>query len=136
VVGNKTMSTRIAIGVGCRLGSSANSIEALVREALDRTKQARRLRLFTIQDKSNEPGLIAAARRLGLDLIFLTRDALREQAPFVQTQSVRSGTRFGVPSVAEAAALAGAGIGGVLIFPRIVSQGVTCAIAQSRDDPS
>jgi cobalt-precorrin 5A hydrolase len=136
VVGNKTMSARIAIGVGCRLGSSANAIETLVRQALDRTQQARRLGLFTIQDKSNEPGLLAAARRLGLDLIFLNRDALREQAPFVQTQSIRSETRFGVPSVAEAAALAGAGTGGVLIFPRIVSQGVTCAIAQSRDDPS
>jgi cobalt-precorrin 5A hydrolase len=112
VVGNKTMRTRIAIGVGCRLGSSAYAIEALVRQALDR------------------------ARSLGLDLVFLARDALREEAPFVQTRSIRSETQFGVPSVAEAAALAGAGPGGVLIFTRIVSQGVTCAIAQSRDDAS
>ena len=129
------MSARVAIGVGCRLGSSANAIEALVRHALDRAPPAERLGVFTIEDKNTEPGLIAAARRLGLDLVFLTPDALREQAPFVQTRSIRSGTRFGVPSVAEAAALAGAGTGGVLIFPRIVSQGVTCAIAQSRDDP-
>jgi cobalt-precorrin 5A hydrolase len=136
VVSDKTMSARVAIGVGCRLGSSANAIEALVRHALDRAPQTERLGVFTILDKSTEPGLIAAARRLGLDLVFLTRDALREQAPFVQTRSIRSGTRFGVPSVAEAAALAGAGTGGVLIFPRIVSQGVTCAIARSRDDPS
>jgi cobalt-precorrin 5A hydrolase len=128
------MSARIAIGVGCRLGTSANAIEALVRHALDRTAPAERLGIFTIRDKSSEPGLITAARRLGLDLIFLTRDALREQAPFIQTPSVRSTTRFGVPSVAEAAALAGAGTGGVLIFPRIVSQGVTCAIAQSPDN--
>ncbi len=130
------MSARIAIGVGCRLGSSANAIEALVRQALDRTQQARRLGLFTIEDKNTELGLIAAARSLGLDLVFLARDALREQAPFVQTRSIRSETQFGVPSVAEAAALAGAGPSGVLIFPRIVSQGVTCAIAQSRDDAS
>jgi cobalt-precorrin 5A hydrolase len=130
------MRTRIAIGVGCRLGSSAYAIEALVRQALDRTQQARRLGLFTIEDKNTEPGLIAAARSLGLDLVFLARDALREEAPFVQTRSIRSETQFGVPSVAEAAALAGAGPGGVLIFPRIVSQGVTCAIAQSRDDAS
>jgi cobalt-precorrin 5A hydrolase len=135
MVGDKTMSARIAIGVGCRLGSSANAIEALVRHALDRTPPAERLGAFTIEDKSSEPGLIAAARSLGLDLVFLARDALREQAPFVQTRSIRSETQFGVPSVAEAAALAGAGPGGVLIFPRIVSQGVTCAIAQSRDDP-
>jgi cobalt-precorrin 5A hydrolase len=125
MVGDKTMSARIAIGIGCRLGSSANSIEALVRHALDRTPPAERLGIFTI----------AAARRLGFDLVFLTRDALREQAPFVQTRSIRSETRFGVPSVAEAAALAGAGSGSVLIFPRIVGQGVTCAIAQSRNLP-
>jgi cobalt-precorrin 5A hydrolase len=136
VVGDKTMSARIAIGVGCRLGTSANAIEALVRHALDRTPPAERLGIFTILDKSTEPGLIAAARRLGLDLVFLTREALREQAPFVQTRSIRSATRFGVPSVAEAAALAGAGTGGVLIVPRIVSQGVTCAIAQSPDNPT
>ena len=78
------MSARVAIGVGCRLGSSANAIEALVRHALDRAPPAERLGVFTIEDKNTEPGLIAAARRLGLDLVFLTRDALREQAPFVQ----------------------------------------------------
>jgi cobalt-precorrin 5A hydrolase len=136
VVGDKTMSARVAIGVGCRLGSSANAIEALVRHALDHILPAERLGVFTIRDKSNEPGLIAAARRLGLDLIFLTPDELREQAPFVHTHSIGSEARFGVPSVAEAAALAGAGAGGVLIVPRVVSQGVTCAIAQSQDNPS
>ncbi len=130
------MSVRVAIGVGCRLGSSADAIEALIRHALDLAPQAERLGVFTILDKSSEPGLIAAVRRLELDLVFLTRDALREQAPFVQTRSISSETRFGVPSVAEAAALAGAGTGGVLIIPRIDSQGVTCAIAQSRDNPS
>ncbi len=77
--------------------------------------------------------MIEAARHLGLDLVFLDRDALREQAPFVQTRSIRAESRFGVPSVAEAAALAGAGPGAALIVPRIASQGVTCAIAQSRD---
>ncbi len=130
------MSARIAIGVGCRLGSSANAIEALVRHALDRTPPAERLGVFTIRDKSGETGLIEAAGRLGLDLIFLTRDALREQGPFVQTQSIPSNSRFGVPSVAEAAALAGAGSNSVLIVLRIASQGVTCAIAESRDGPS
>ncbi len=83
------MSARVAIGVGCRLGSSADAIEALVRHALDRAPQAERLGIFTICDKSSEPGLIAAAHRLGLDLVFLTRDKLREQAPFVQTRSIR-----------------------------------------------
>ena len=128
------MSPPIAIGVGCRLGSSANVIEALVREALDRAPEAERLGLFTIRDKSGETGLIEAAGRLGLDLIFIARDALRKQAPYVQTRSAGSQSRFGVPSVAEAAALAGAGANGALIVPRIASRGVTCAIAKARGD--
>ena len=151
------MSGRIAIGVGCRSGCSADAIEALVRQALARTtpgsptldEHARNWQalvrqtsccewpgLFTIRDKAAELGLIEAAGRLGLRLTFLSRDALREQAPFVQTRSVRAETLFGVPSVAEAAALAGAGPNAVLIVTRIAGQGATCAIAAIPDDPS
>jgi cobalamin biosynthesis protein CbiG len=133
MVGDKTMTPRVAIGIGCRLGASAQAIEALISDALDCAPQAKPLGVFTIQDKNGELGLTTAARRLGLDLIFLTRDALRAKAPFVHTRSPGSQSRFGVPSVAEAAALAGAGSGAALIVPRIASQGVTCAIAQARD---
>jgi len=126
------MTNRIAIGVGCRLGCPADAIETLVRQALDQAPAAHRLGLFTIRDKSGEPGLIQAATRLGLNLIFVERDALREQTASVQTLSPRAERRFGVPSVAEAAALAGAGAGSVLLVPRIDGQGATCAIAGSR----
>jgi cobalt-precorrin 5A hydrolase len=135
MVGRQIMSARIAIGVGCRRGSLADAIEAVVRLALDRAPEAERLGLFTIRDKAGEAGLTKAADRLGLDLIFLTRDALREQAAFVRTQSAQSQSRFGVPSVAEAAALAGAGNPSVLIVPRIARNGVTCAVAESQGQP-
>ena len=36
MVGDETMSTTLAIGVGCRLGCEAQVIEALVRQALER----------------------------------------------------------------------------------------------------
>jgi cobalt-precorrin 5A hydrolase len=126
------MSGRIAIGVGCRLGCRAEAIEALVRQALDRVPDARRPGLFTIRDKNGEPGLAEAADHLGLELVFLSRDALREQARSVVTRSPRAEARFGVPSVAEAAALAGAGAGSVLLVPRISGQGATCAVAGSK----
>ncbi|WP_428484810.1 cobalamin biosynthesis protein [Rhodopila sp.] len=129
------MSGRIAIGVGCRLGCSANVIETLVRQALERAPTAERLGLFTIRDKTGETGLIEAAGRLGLDLIFLTREALRTQAPFIQTRSLRAESLFGVASVAEAAALAGIGANAVLVVPRMASQSATCAVAGSRGDP-
>jgi cobalt-precorrin 5A hydrolase len=126
------MTSRIAIGVGCRLGCPTDAIETLIRQALDLTPAAHRLGLFTIRDKAGEPGLIEAANRLGLDLVFLARDALTEQAASVQTPSSRAERLFGVPSVAEAAALAGAGAGSVLLVPRIAGQGATCAIAGAR----
>jgi cobalt-precorrin 5A hydrolase len=136
MVGDQAMSTRIAIGVGCRRGCSANAVETLIRQALGHAPDAERLGLFTIRDKEGELGLIATADRLGLPLVFLSHDALLEQAPFIHTRSLRAEGLFGVPSVAEASALAGAGAGAVLIVPRIAGQGATCAIAGSRDDPS
>lgn len=126
------MSSRIAIGVGCRLGCPADAIEALVRQALDRAPDVGRLGIFTIRDKACESGLIEAAVRLELPLVFLPHGALREQAGSVRTRSALAERLFGVPSVAEAAALAGAGAASVLLVPRIAGQGVTCAVAGLR----
>lgn len=128
MVGAQAMS-RIAIGVGCRLGCPAEAIEDLVRQALDLVPAAHRTGLFSIRDKSGEAGLIEAARRLGLELVFLSRDALRQQAASVQTRSEHAEARFGVSSVAEAAALAGAGPDSILLVPRIAAAGATCAVA-------
>jgi cobalt-precorrin 5A hydrolase len=131
MVGEQTMSRRIAIGVGCRLGCAAETIETLVRRALEHLPDGAPLGLFTIADKRTEPGLTEAASRLGLNLVFLPRAALRDQASNVRTHSPRSEAQFGVPSVAEAAALAGAGQGASLLVARIVHGGATCAIAGS-----
>jgi cobalt-precorrin 5A hydrolase len=90
------------------------------------------VKIFTISDKREESGLIQAAEQLGLDMMFLPRDALRAQAAKIHTASSSAERRFGVPSVAEAAALAGAGPGSTLILPRIANAGATCAIAASR----
>ena len=130
------MRVGIAIGVGCRLGCSADLIEAVVRQALERAPKTEPLGLFTVGDKAGEPGLTEAARHLGLDLVFLTRDSLRDQAAFVTTPSIRTARLFGVPAVAEAAALAGAGAGSVLVVPRIANAGATCAIARRSESQS
>jgi cobalt-precorrin 5A hydrolase len=119
----------IAIGVGCRSGCSADAIEALVRRTLRLVPDSKPLGIFTIRDKSGEAGLIEAARRLRLELVFLTRETLREQAPRIRTPSIQAQRRFGIPSVAEAAALAGAGEAAALIVPRIADRGATCALA-------
>jgi cobalt-precorrin 5A hydrolase len=126
MVGDQAMS--VAIGVGCRKGCPAGAIEALVRQALAGVPGAP-LGLFTLADKRGEAGLAEAADRLELSLTYLTREALRDREGDIQTRSERVESLFGVPSVAEAAALVGAGPGSVLIVPRIAEGGATCAIA-------
>ena len=120
----------IAVGVGCRKGCPAEAIEALVRHALAGVSGAP-LGLFTVADKRDEAGLADAAELLELSLTYLTREALRDRVGDVRTRSERVESLFGVPSVAETAALVGAGPGSVLLVPRIAEGGATCAIAGS-----
>jgi cobalt-precorrin 5A hydrolase len=127
MVGHQAVN--VAVGIGCRKGSPAGAIETLVRQALDRAPDAAPFGLFTLVDKRGEPGLVEAAGRLGLELIYLSRDALKARDEDVRTRSELAESLFGVPSVAEAAALAGAGPASVLIVPRIAAGGATCAIA-------
>jgi hypothetical protein len=70
-----------------------------------------------------------AAQRAGLDLILLPLDELRAAAHLCVTHSEHSMKQYGIPSVAEAAALAGAGAGARLIVPRIVGANVTASVA-------
>jgi cobalt-precorrin 5A hydrolase len=130
MVGDQAM-TEIAIGVGCRKGCPADAIETLVRQALSDASSSTALGLFTLIDKQDEAGLAEAAHRLGLGVTYLSRDALRDRADDTATQSPGAEKQFGVPSVAEAAALAGAGPASVLIVPRITQDVATCAIARA-----
>ena len=125
------MTHPVAIGVGCRKNCPADAIEALARQALGRVADAVPLGIFTLADKTGEPGLIEAAGNMGLELIYLTRDALKARASDIQTPSPHAEIQFGIPSVAEAAALAGAGPASVLIVPRIAQGGATCAVARA-----
>ena len=119
----------IAIGLGCRLACPEDDILALVREALASLPGRVPGGLFTMAEKRNEPGLAAAAAALGLPLVFLDRAALRLVVGDARTRSRRIEAMFGLPSVAEAAALAGAGRGAVLLMPRRAGPRATCAIA-------
>ena len=122
---------RLAIGVGCRRGCADAAIAALVERALDAgaVSGGEPHALFTTEHKRGEPGLPAAAERLGLPLYYLSDELLRAVQSRLATRSAAAERRFGIPSVAEAAALAGAGPHSVLVVPRISDNGATCAIA-------
>jgi cobalt-precorrin 5A hydrolase len=129
---DETMSRFVAIGVGCRAGVKGEAIAALARRALAELQApAGERRLFTLAAKAGEPGLIEAAHLIGAPLTPLPLEALKAEAERILTPSTPAQSRFGVPNVAEAAALAGAGAGGRLLGPRLAADGATCAVALS-----
>ena len=120
----------IAIGVGCRKACERGAIVELVTRALRQAGDPAGERvLFTIESKRGELNLEDAARDLDLPLRFFSHEQLTIAAPCVKTRSARVERHIGLPSLAETAALAGAGPGGELIVARVVADGVTCAIA-------
>jgi cobalt-precorrin 5A hydrolase len=122
----------IAIGIGCRAGACAANIVALVQRTLSDARLAgESVELFSIEAKRDEIGLIKAARLLAMPITFLPRDALAARASTALTRSNRVASLYDLPSVAETAALAGAGPESWLAVPRVSAGAVTCAIAIS-----
>jgi cobalt-precorrin 5A hydrolase len=132
-----TVPAVMAVGIGCRAGCEAPAIAALVRRALALAPApgAAALALFTSVDKQNEAGIAQAAAALSLPVVFLPRVALEAAAPAAETRSERVVALFGVPSVAETAALAGAGLGSRLVVKRISEAGASCAVALGGEAP-
>jgi cobalt-precorrin 5A hydrolase len=121
----------IAIGIGCRRGIAKETFVEMIKHVLlsiEGSDEA--VELFTIEDKHDEAGLLAAAADLHLPIRFLSRADLQSMEANIVTPSPKAETALGVASVSEAAALAGAGHGAVLVMPRIAGQGITYAVAR------
>lgn len=121
----------IAIGIGCKAGIEAAEVIAVVEESLARIDGDTIIGLFTVASKIHEKGLTQAAASLCLPLLFLPEIALKSVACRTETRSERVVALFGVPSIAEKAALVGAGEGSTLVLSRHSRGNVTCAIAKS-----
>jgi len=120
-------------GVGCRRGTSAAAIETVIAAALARAGLASGALdvIATSAVKGDEPGIAAAASALGLPLVLVARLDLESAGRRVETHSQRVMSLIGVPSVAEAAALAAGGPAARLVLPRIAIGPATCALASS-----
>lgn len=123
----------IVAGIGCRAEVDAATVRAAIAAALRDTGRcaAEIALLATTPAKASEPGLAAAAAALGLELLAVPKGALLAAAPGCLTDSPRVRAVAGLPSVAEAAALAAAGPGARLLAPRSAAGGATCALAES-----
>jgi len=124
-------------GVGCRKGADAAQIEAAICAALAHKGLATgALALIaTSAMKASEPGIKAAAAALGLPLVRVSQRELEAAGARAETQSERVLALTGVPSLAEAAALAAAGPAARLLARRVVVGPATCALAESGDRP-
>lgn len=118
------------IGIGCRRGTSADTLKEAVREGLRRAGiELSRIRLCSSAWlKRDERGLIEACRELELPLTIVSEDRLSR---FSGTGMVSGATvrRYGIEGVAEPCAILEARDPQVLL-PRSVISGVTIAIVQ------
>ena len=124
----------VAIGIGCKKGCSSEAIVSLVKRAMMAgccTGAAGRL--FSLEAKRGEAGLAQAAKLLGLPITFLDFEVLQQASPQASTSSPKVMELYGLPSIAEAAALAGAGPSSVLLVARMSSGGASCAIAGRKE---
>ncbi len=118
-------------GIGCRRGTSADTVLAVIDEALlafGRSEE-RPTQLATGTIKADETGLLAAAERLGVSLTIVSDQEMDAVSDRTMTVSQHSIGHSGAASFCEAAALAAGGSTARLVGPRHVSQGVTCALA-------
>ncbi|MGX1854963.1 MULTISPECIES: cobalamin biosynthesis protein [unclassified Streptomyces] len=124
----------LVAGVGARPGVPAGEVLELLRATLAAVDGgARIVALATVTARATEPGLLTAARRLGIPLrSFPAADLAAVRVP---EPSAAAAAAVGTPSVAEAAALLAAGRGAELLVgkrksaPRGRPAGATCALA-------
>ncbi len=127
------MTARLVAGIGIRPGTEAADILACLDEALAIAGLSGMAtpRFATLASRATEAGMVAAAANRSAELVAIPDEALKGYEAACATRSTRIASLYGVGSVAEAAALAGAGPGGTLVQLRIATGRVTCALART-----
>ncbi|WP_333771694.1 precorrin-3B C(17)-methyltransferase, partial [Streptomyces sp. IBSBF 2435] len=113
-------------------GVEVGEVVALVREGLAAAGLAEESlwTMATVEAKADEAGIVAAAARLGVPLVTFAAEALAQVT--VPNPSAAPLAAVGTPSVAEAAAVLGAGPGGELVLEKRKSAMATVALARRR----
>lgn len=118
----------IVAGIGCRPGCPGTDIVAAVRACMAMaTREADALAVPYF--RAGLPAVAEAADILMLPLVSVPHGALADAQARCRTRSEAALRATGIASVAEGAALAAAGPDAVLLQPRVVRGGATCALA-------
>jgi len=98
----------LAIGLGCRQGCSASTLQELLEQSLQaHGVDLKAIKgLASIDGKKAEPGLLELAQRLNLPLVFFSAAELAPYAPRLSHRSSLAFEQTGCHGVAESAALA------------------------------
>lgn len=125
----------LAVGVGCERGAEAEELIALIDKALEGAVLSPDAVacLATIDLKSDEPAMHAAAAHFGWPLRLHDAAALEAETPRLANPSDIVFQAVGCHGVAEGAALASAGPDAELALPKRRSKRATCAIARAQD---
>ena len=123
----------LVMGLGCERHVEPAELIALADRALrERRLSAASLAAVTSIDlKADETAIHAVAAHFGVPARFFTADTLAQEVPRLKNPSEIVAKEVGVPGVAEAAALAGAGKASELIVEKTRSARGTCAIARA-----
>ena len=122
-----------SVGIGCRKGVSAADIGGAVASALALSgiNMEAVVTFATADIKKDEPGLVEFAKSAGKPLLFFSKKELNSvETPNETPMAIK---KFGIRSVAEAAALLASGEGAELIVEKQKYTDITVAVAYLKE---
>jgi cobalt-precorrin 5A hydrolase / cobalt-factor III methyltransferase / precorrin-3B C17-methyltransferase len=123
----------LALGIGCERGCSAEEISDLAHSTLAEAGLAAMAvaAVVSVELKLAEPGIHALAAAFGVAARFFPASRLLAEKARLSERSAAVFRATGCWGVAEGAALAAVGPGGVLVVPKRKSRRATCAVARA-----
>ena len=123
----------LALGIGCERGCPAEEIADLAHSTLAEAGLATTAvaAVVSVELKLAEPGIHALAAALGVPARFFPASHLLAETARLSERSVAAFRATGCWGVAEGAALAAVGSGGMLAVPKRKSRRATCAVARA-----
>jgi cobalt-precorrin 5A hydrolase/precorrin-3B C17-methyltransferase len=123
----------LVMGLGCERHAAPSELIALAEQVLSDNglSPASLAAITSIDLKADETAIHAVAAHFHVPARFFTVEALSRETPRLKNPSDIVAKEVGVPGVAEAAALAGAGPEADLIVEKTRSTRGTCAIAKA-----
>ncbi|PYE27042.1 cobalt-precorrin 5A hydrolase [Rhizobium sp. PP-CC-3A-592] len=123
----------LVLGLGCRPGAAVADVLDLARAVLaDAGYPKLPLRAIASLDaRAGEPALLALADHFAVPLLTFDAARLEAETPRIATPSLDVFRLTGCHSVAEASALAAAGVGGRLVVEKRTSRQATAAVVEA-----